>query len=183
VARLILIASALARVTWGAPQDLCKQKIPAALNDVLRVQFPRFRPARLTDQSGDDTRLNKRSGGDGCVSVGIGDFDGDGQKDIALLMTNGQPNSIRLVVALTRGRSWTISRLPTWCATISRCYVRTVKPGLYKRSLADASPISSPDERDQIESKTENVMSGTTEATGVVYVYIQGRWRYVWVSD
>ena len=82
-----------------------------------------------------------------------------------------------------RAASWAIYRLPTWCGTLSTCYVQTVKPGLYKRSEAMDTPPSSPDERAQIESRTESVLSGTLEAAGIVYVYTKGNWRYVWVSD
>ena len=44
-------------------------------------------------------------------------------------------------------------------------------------------PLSSPDEREEIESRTENVLSGTLEATGIIYVYSNGKWHYVWISN
>jgi hypothetical protein len=161
--------------------DVCEQKVPASLKSALNAKFPGFRPAYSTDQT-IDVEVNK-PGGDRCMAVASGDFDGDGKKDIAILLTNPQAGAVRLVVALRRNTSWAISQLPTWCTTVNTCYVQTVKAGSFKRSESLDSPPTLPDERDQIESKTDNVMSGTLEATGIVYVYSKGKWRYVWISD
>jgi hypothetical protein len=43
--------------------------------------------------------------------------------------------------------------------------------------------LSSPDERERIESQMEIVLSGTLEATSIVYVFSKGKWVYVWVTD
>ncbi len=182
VPRLAFVALLLAHSLLGGSTDVCEQKVPAPLKRALTAKFPGLRPAWSTDQAEDATQFNKRAGGDGCITVAVGDFDGDGQKDVALLLTNPESDAIRLVVALHRAASWAIYRLPTWCEAVSACYVETVKPGLFKRSEALDTPLS-PDERDQIESLTENVISGTVESTGIVYVYSKGKWHYVWVSD
>jgi hypothetical protein len=183
VLRLAFIALLAAQALLGDSADFCEQKLPESLKRLLISGFPGFRPTRLTDQARDATEVNRRSGGDGCMMVAEGDFDGDGQKDVALLLTNPRSNAVRLVVALRRAASWVIYSLPTWCGRVSTCYVQTAKPGLFRRSEALAAPLSSPDERDQIESRTESVVSGTVEATGIVYVYSKGKWLYVWVSD
>jgi hypothetical protein len=183
VLRLALVALLVGRALLGDSLDSCEQKVPASLKRLLSSKFPGFRPARLTDQAGDATEVNKHSGGDGCITVAAGDFDGDGQKDVALLLTSPKSDVVRLVVALHRAASWAIYRLPTWCGPVGACYVQTAKPGLFKRSEALDTPLSPPDERNQSESRTESIISGTVEATGIVYVYTNGNWHYVWVSD
>lgn len=180
--RLAFIALLVAQALLGDSADLCEQKVPESLKRLLTSGFPGFRPARLTDQARDAAEVNGPSGRDGCMTVAEGDFDGDGQKDVALLLTHPRSNAVRLVVALHRAASWAIYSLPTWCGRVSTCYVQTAKPGLFRRSEALASPLS-PDEREQIESRTESVVSGTVESTGIVYVYSKGQWHYVWVSD
>jgi hypothetical protein len=172
------LASALAGAD-GA--DVCQQKVPASLRSLLDEKFRGFRLPRLSDQDADSTEFNKHEGGDGCITVATGDFDGNGQKDIAVLLANR--GSVRLVVALRLATSWAVYRLPTWCGTVRTCYVQTEKPGLFKRTEALDTPLSSPDEREQITSQTENVFSGTLESTGIVYVHSRGKWHYVWVSD
>jgi hypothetical protein len=180
---LVFIALLGAQAMWGHSLDVCEQKVPAPLRRVLSAKFPGFRPARFADQTGDVAEFNKRSGGDGCITVAVGDFDGDGQMDVALLLTNPKSDVVRLVVALRRATSWATYRLPIWCRPISACYVQTTKPGLFRRSEALDTPLSSRDERNQIESQTESVISGTLEATGIVCVYAKEKWHYVWVSD
>ena len=75
------------------------------------------------------------------------------------------------------------SRARRCTCRISACYVETVKPGLFKRTESPDIPLSSPDERDQLRSRTESVLSGTVEATGIVYVHSGEKWHYVWVED
>jgi hypothetical protein len=173
----------LAHAVLGAVStDVCEQKVPASLTRALNTKFPGFRLPRLGDQDRYGTDFNKHAGGDGCITVAMGDFDGDGQKDIAVLLTSRKSKAARLVVGLRRAASWTIDRLPTWCGTTDRCYVETAKPALFKRAGELDSPLSS-GEREQIKSQTENVLSGTVESTGIVYVYSKGTWQYVRVSD
>jgi len=178
VLRLAFIALLVAQALFGESGDLCEQKLPESVKTQLTSEFPGYRPARLTDQAPDATEVN-----DGCITVAVGDFDGDGQKDVALLLTNPQSDAVRLVVALHRAAGWAIYSLPTWCGRVSGCYVQTAKPGVFRRSLSLGARLSSPDERYQIESRTENVVSGTVDATGIVYVYSNGKWQYAWFSD
>jgi hypothetical protein len=129
--------------------DICDKKTPAPLKQVLTAKFPGFRLARVSDQDRDAMKASKKAGGDGCLTVTQGDFDGDGNQDVALLLTkttgNGKTDSVRLIAALRRAGAWSVYRLPTWCRTISSCYVQTEKPGVFKRTEALDGPLSSMD--------------------------------------
>ena len=153
--------------------EVCEQKVPASLGTLLKERFPGFHPPRMTDQSARGTEFNKHEGGDGCITVATGDFNGDGRKDVALLLMNSR--SVRLVVALRRSMSWEVYRLPTFCEATRSCYVETEKPGLFKRAEAFDTPLSSPDKRNQIRTQTENVLSGTVESTRIAYAYSRGK--------
>ena len=181
--RLAFIVMLVANALLGASPDVCEQKVPATLKRVLTVQFPGFRLARLSDQAEDDIQFDKHSGGDGCITITVGDFDGDGQSDMALLLTSEHQDGVRLVVALRRPASWTVYRLPTWCSAVNGCYVHMIKPGTFRRTESLDEPLSSPEERHRIDSRTENIISGNVGSTGIVYVYTKGKWHYVWVSD
>jgi len=160
--------------------DICEQRVPASLKRLIDTKFPGFRLPRLSDQDADITKTPRRSG---CLIIARGDFDGDGRQDIALLLVGAKSNAVRLVAGLRRDTSLAIYPLPTWCETIRTCYVQSEKLGLFKRTEALDMPLSSPDEREEIESRTENVLSGTLEATGIIYVYSNGKWHYVWISN
>ena len=97
--RLPLISLFVAHALFAATPDACEVKVPPPLRKILSLRFPGFRPTRIADQAEDATEYGKHAGGDGCITVALGDFDGDGQKDIALLLSHPQPDGVRLVVA------------------------------------------------------------------------------------
>ena len=171
------------RAALSTSTDVCEQKIPTSLRRMLDAKYPGLRLPRLSDQEPDGTEYDKRTGGDGCLTIASGDFDGDRQTDIAVMLTNEHATVVRLVVALRRGPVWVLYQLPTWCETIGTCYVQTAKPALFIRTEALDTPLQSPDEVSRIKSRTESVLSGTLESTGIVYAYTVGKWHYVWVSN
>jgi hypothetical protein len=180
-------ASALAYPICGAETDICDQKVPSSLKRVLAEKYPGFRPGLMNDQDPDATRDNQKRGGDGCLTVSIGDFDGNGIKDVAVLMTRGVSNrktdTVRLVIALQRPGTWALYPLKTWCATIDSCYVQTERPGLYNRAETLDGPVSEPGERTTLRSRNDVVLSGTLEAVAIVYAYSSGKWIHVWLSN
>ncbi len=173
--RLVLLVVVLGQgLRGGGNPNPCDRKVPPSLIMALKERFVGFRPGRLTDQTEDTTQFNRRAGGNGCVTVAEGDYDGDGKRDFVVLLTNPRSGAVRLVVALRRGSSWVIHELPNWCGPISRCYVETAKPGVFRRAESLDTPLASPDELDRIESRTESVLSGTIESNGIAHVYRQG---------
>jgi hypothetical protein len=90
---------------------------------------------------------------------------------------------VRLIAALRDRSSWTIYDLPTWCNGPLRCYVKTQKPGVYTRTESFPDPPSEPDDKEEIRSKHDSILSGTLESTGIVHVFKEGSWQHVWVSD
>ncbi len=113
----------------------------------------------------------------------MGDFDADNNQDIAIILTNNEKTKTVLIAALNRNGNWGISKLPTWCESIDRCYVEELQPGSYERTRALDSPIIKPDEREHITSKSTGILAGTIESTGIAYFYLDQKWFYVWVSD
>ena len=163
------------------PQE-CIRKIDPNLVVLLGEKFPKLRIPQLADLDRQSIGFDLDNGGDGCYAVAKGDFDGDKQQDIALLLTSATKEA-HLIVALRRGMNWGVYQLPTFCETIQYCYVEPEKPGTYIRSLAIDDPLTRKNERSKLSSQHTSVRSGTLESTGIVYVYSKGRWNYVWVSD
>lgn len=160
----------------------CVEKISPNLVKLLESKFPELRIPRLIDLDQQSIRSDLDSGGYGCYAVTTGDFDGDGRQDVATLLVSATKEA-QLVVALRRGNDWKLRKLPTFCETIQFCYVEAEKAGTYMRTQAAEDPITRKNERSRLSSRHTSVRSGTLESTGIVYVYSNGRWLYVWVSD
>jgi len=157
--------------------------VPTALAELLALQFPGYRLPRLDDLSAEFVKLDRESGGTGCFAVALGDYDGDGQEDIALYLPSNRGTAPLLLVGLRRSETWAFFMLPTWCGkTIEQCYVETTKPGTFTRTEALDGPLER-DERQSIHTTTQSITAGTLEATGVVYSYLDRKWVHVWVSD
>lgn len=170
----------------GAAPKECIEKISPDLVKLLGGKFPAFRIPHLTDLDQQSIRFDLDNGGDGCYAVANADFDGDSQQDVAILLvstTKDPQKEPQLIVALRRGNTWKIHKLPTFCETIQFCYVEPEKAGTYLRTQVAEDPITRKNERSKLTSRHMSVRSGTLESTGIVYVYSNGRWLFVWVSD
>lgn len=170
-------------VAFGAPPKECIEKLSPDLTELLAKQFPKFRVTKLADLDQQSIQYDIQEGGDGCFTIGVGDFDADQRQDIAALLLSVEKNAPHLIVALQREKSWAIYQLPTFCDTVQFCYVKAEKPGTYVRSAALDEPPTRRNESAKLTSKATSVLSGTLESTGIVYVYSKGHWTYVWVSD
>lgn len=160
----------------------CIEKVSPDLVKLVGSKFPELRIPQLTDLDKQSIKFDLKNGGDGCYVVAAGDFDGDNQQDIAMiLMTTSK--DVHLMVALRRGNSWKIHQLPTFCETIQFCYVEPENAGTYIRTPAAEGPLTRKNERSKLSSRHMSVRSGTLESTGIVYVYSKGYWHYVWVDD
>lgn len=168
--------------TAAAAKD-CSQNLPPSLVRLLADRFPKYREPSLTDLDQQSVAFDRQEGGDGCFATATGDFDGNGAKDVAVLLVPIEEGKPLLTVALRRKNAWSIHQLPTFCNDITFCYVKTEKPGTYVRSESLDGPLTGPDERMTISSKAMSVLSGRVESTAVVYAYSKGHWRYVFVSD
>ena len=171
--------------TFARASDVCEKSILESLQTAIKEKFPSYRIASSSDQCTKDdndwNRLYCKS--NKCQTVASGDFDGNNQMDYALYLVKQDSEKPALIVALRKGGNWKINELRQWNESILGCYVAALKPGLYKHTMSyDFDPYDS-DQREKIEVKRTSIMAGLIEATGVAYVYDEGRWLYVWVSD
>jgi len=179
----ILLEAMCLHAFSNSTSDPCRSRIPKTLAHLLAGKFPEYRLPTLDDHLPEDIAHHQKYGGDGCLSVASGDFDGDKIQDIAVILTNNEKTKVILIAALKRKDRWEISQLPTWCESIVRCYVQVLQPGAYERSQSLHDPIVEPNERQHLTSKNAGILSGTIESTGVAYFYSNRKWLYVWVMD
>jgi hypothetical protein len=163
--------------------DRCQPLVPPGLAKQIATTYPGHRLPRGNDQDTYNVRYNLKHGGSGCLGVATGDFDGDKTRDIALMLTaKGKPGGL-LVVALRRGTHWLLELVEPVEDPISNQYVGSVKPGKYGPGPFWGESPPGPSEMETIESSTEGVVTGMLESTARYYFRLEGKWRFVWVSD
>jgi len=159
--------------------DTCRAKIPSPLARVLTHRFPAYRLPLVTDNLNEDVRSNLAQGGDGCLLVATGDFDGDRRQDLAIGLPPKDGNVPIVAVAFARTSTWAVTTVKSWVNVPMRLYVAAVPPGVHNRTGSADSPLQ-PSERETLRCDHPGVIVGATESTGFVYCYTNKRWLYVW---
>ena len=93
--------------------------MPVSLRSALEVRFPSFRVPVVNDNLPFDIEYDKENGGDGCLGVAEGDYNGDGQQDRVLLLTavTSQEDSrqvVLTVVGFGGQNGWQLEVLRDW---------------------------------------------------------------------
>lgn len=178
------ITLALAATAGSAEaKDRCRPLVPSGLASQIATTYPKHRLPRGDDQDAYNVRYNLKQGGSGCLGVATGDFDGDKRRDFALLLTARGKTEGLLVVALRRETRWLLELIETVEDPISSHYVGTVEPGEYGPGPFWGESPPRPNEMEVIKSSTEGVVTGMLESTALYYFRVNGRWRFVWISD
>ena len=157
-------------------------QIPATLGSVLESKFVGSRLPLVTDNLEYNINYNKSHGGTGCLGVAVGDFDGNGAKDVVVGLTPKAGGKPVVVVALASGIGWKLHPLESWVDHRSRLYVGAVPPGRVERTPAADGPLEL-GERKSMMCANEGVVVGATESTAIVYGLLKAKWAYVWASD
>jgi hypothetical protein len=145
-------------------------------------RFSGYRLPLMTDNLDEDVRFAAANGGDGCLSVASGDFDGDGDRDFAVGLTPTSEVVPLVAVALSRGDGWHLSTLRSWVDDRERLYVAAVPSGVYTRTDSLDTPLER-GETERLRCRHAAIEVGATESSAIVYCYANKRWTYVWVSD
>jgi hypothetical protein len=181
-----MAANGLAAVAPGVSEDACEAQIPTRLKEALARRFPGLRVPLVSDNLPEDIAYDQKNGGNGCLGVAVGDFDGNGQRDYALFMTPQPSGEVLLLVALATGAEWRFSVLRRFeAAERPRLYVERGDPRKYVRSevLDDEGNGLEPGEVRSFKSRTSCVVTGRTEASGIAYCCGPKGWVHVRISD
>jgi hypothetical protein len=111
-----------ARVGAERIADACRTSIPPSIERSLTQRFSAYRLPLVTDNLKDDVRLDLDHGGNGCLLVASGDFDGDGHNDFAVGLTPKRGHVPLIAVALARGSGWAVSTVQSWVNSSQRLY-------------------------------------------------------------
>jgi hypothetical protein len=176
-----LLIVAVSPIGAGA-SDSCTAKVPTALATAVATAFPKHRLPLASDNSTEDVGFDIKEGGDGCLRIASGDFDGNGESDFAFILMPRKEGTASLVVALVRKTHFDFKNLREW-GSPEHLYVTRVRPGIYKRTEALDGPPSETGEVIETESKLPGIASGSIESSRVVYFLKAGKWIHIWISD
>ncbi len=184
VAALLTIGFCGVAHAEDTPADSCRSIVPQSLAKALKVRFPSHRLPRASDSSDEDIAYNREHGGNGCLGAAPGDYDGDGQLDLALIMRPEGQGKMLVVAALARKQKWRITTL-TEFDFLGGLFVERGEPRKYERSeVVDAEGEGfRPGELRSYTSPTPCVITGKTEAWSFAYCLGPKGWINVWLSD
>jgi hypothetical protein len=138
---LLLVAGGTAPPDAGLSEELCAERFVPALRKQLAVAFPNHRLPRRADYEPDMLEWLFREFMNECFAVTEGDFNGDRQPDLALLLKDTKSADFILVVALRKGDSFALTQLPhLFCSVKDPCYLKAVPPGLYEQDESGPDP-------------------------------------------
>ena len=165
---LTLLCCTWAAAADGPPRTLaqCKERLPTSLQAVLAQKYPR-RVLELKQWRYHGIPEEQRCG------VAVADFDGNGERDIAVMLRRAAPESLIIVVALATGEGWTTRQ-------ISRCdgiecqgsFVAVAEPRTYTSLDGRIYRVRNP-----------AVLGGGWESSSFVLFWRKGEWIEVWTSD
>jgi len=164
---------------------LCAEQIPHSLKMRLRGSIPEYRLPRASDFSEKELKYLDRDKTGPCFSLTRGDFDGDGQQDLAFYLVKRSGQGLLLVAALRRwGWRWEVDRLWDQDPGELKFFVWTAKPGHYETGPL-YEPPPQPGLVDEMTLKREGVEMRIevgdveTESDGRVYGYADGGWEFI----
>ena len=175
----------VALLAWALPQpataDPCVKLIPSDLAQVLEHRFPHERLPLSTDTN-EDGRRKAASRGNACVLVARADFDGNGRRDLVMLLPGKSGASYRLVVVLDNPSGYSVTSLLSRKEPVGNMYVDLAEAGSYAHTDAYAfSP--EPGSVERIVSPREGFWFGRLEGGAGVYFFRKGRWAFVNAVD
>ncbi|HYM36724.1 MAG TPA: hypothetical protein VET48_15095 [Steroidobacteraceae bacterium] len=182
----MLPALVLAATTTAAPTpatDVCLAMIPPRLAVQLERENPDHALPTLTDAPVDRLMATAASGGWPCPFVAIGDFDGDGNLDRALVLRHKTEPSVRLIVARNEGTKWHIEIQTDWPIKITEASVEPLEAGLYEQTKGGRDAAKQIDNLKSIQSDHAGFLAGPTEGSKRAFFLVNGAWQDIWLED
>lgn len=167
----------------GGVPDACESALPPALVRQLGALYPEHRTPRVNDNADEDVAYAMKKGASPCLGVASADFDGNGARDFAVLLTPKATAAAVTVAALRRGQVYAVQTLREWeDSDRSVLYVAVLRPGRFTRTPSADGPLE-PGEVREVRTTLMGVATGQTESTEIGYFYRGGKWIHVWIAD
>lgn len=162
--------------------DACDRVVPTSLRALLARRFPGYRVPREVDTHGPCVQDRERTSENRCVLATRGDFDGDGEQDVAVVMPSQTASAPpALVVALRRRHGWKIERLTVGTdATVHHFVISTLHPGVYRETAA----VRGENEPERVvRSQHDGVAISACDVWSDGHFRVDSKWQSISLSD
>jgi hypothetical protein len=163
--------------------DICLAMIPPRLAAQLERDHPGYALPLLTDAPVDRLMALADSGGWPCPFVAIGDFDGDGTLDRAILLKSQTDSTVRLIGARNEGGHWRADLQKDWPIKIAAAQLEPLEPGLYDQTKGGRDAAKQLDDLKTIESDHPGFYAGPLEGARRAFFFTNGAWQDIWLMD
>lgn len=176
---LFLLAFSLFATAQAAETnpDTCASLIPPALNVRLAADLPDYRLPTSDDAGAERLKTITTQGDWPCPFIVIGDFDGNGWLDRAMLMPARNGNAARLIAALNTRGQWQLSLSEDWPLAMNLSELRPLESGMYQRNDAIAQPAAQLDQLPSLQADFASFQAGKPGADYSVYALVAGHWQ------
>jgi hypothetical protein len=156
--------------------DACASLIPPALANRLAADLPNYRLPTSAD-AGARLKDIANQGDWPCPFVVIGDFDGNGWLDRALLLPAKGEGNARLVTVSNLQGQWQLSLNEEWPLPLSSSELRPLEAGLYQRADATLQPAAMLDQLASLQADFSALRAGQSGGEYRVYALVNGHWQ------
>lgn len=122
-----------------------------------------------------------------CPFVTLGDFDGDGTWDRAILLKHKSQPSVRLITARHIGGMWQIELQQNWPMSIATMLLEPLSAGLYEHHQspvqAGVSPAVQLDNLTSIQAERAGFSSGQIGGVKLAFFYQNDVWQHLPIDD
>jgi hypothetical protein len=178
-----LVAVALAAPVPSPANDICLAMVPPSLAALLAREQPDYVLPQLADAHADRLKNIAAKGGWPCPFVAIGDFDGDGSLDRALVLKHKSEPSVRLIAARHVDGMWRIELQKDWPLVLNAVVVEPLEAGLYEQTKTGHNAAAQLDNLNSIQSDHVGFIAGQTESAKAAFFYQNNAWQQIWVDD
>lgn len=184
MALLLLLALSLLQTATAAdaPGNACESLIPPALATKLNSELTAYQLPNGTDIGEQRSKELSSSGDWPCPLVVLGDFDGNGSLDRALLL-KGRQAGARLIGALNDHGQWQISLNEDWPLALGDSELQPQESGFYQREEAIRLPAEQFDQLPGLQAENAAFTAGKVNGQNSLYALVNGKWQKLLLHD
>jgi hypothetical protein len=167
----------------NASSDACAALIPSALSAKLATDLPAYQLPASSDAGEARNKALDAAGDWPCPFVVVGDFDGNGALDRAVVLKPKQPGSARLIGALNNNGQWQTTLSEEWPLSLTDTALEPKEAGMYQRDEAIKQPVAQLDQLVSIQADYAAFTAGKVNGQYAVYALINGKWQKLTFSE
>ncbi|MGC3982625.1 MAG: hypothetical protein QM808_15355 [Steroidobacteraceae bacterium] len=170
----------------GLSNDACASLVPPALAARVTADFSAYQlPSSDDAGEGRNAALNA-SGSWPCPFVVLGDFDGNGTLDRALLLKSrqgGNAGNPRLIGALNNNGQWQVTLSEDWPLALGDSELVPKEAGFYQREEAIKQPVEQLDQLASLQTDYASFTAGKMGGQFAIYALVNGKWQKLTLNE